>query len=134
MPLHGLHHYTLRPADLEATKDFYVDLLGLEVGYRPPLAFPGYWLYTGGQPTVHLIGPRESERDLPAREPGQTGLLDHVAFSCSGLPAMKAALAERDIAYEERVIPRDGQIQLFLKDPNGVSVELNYPDTEMRAA
>ena len=48
MPLHGLHHYTLRPVDLEATKDFYVDLLGLEVGHRPPLAFPGYWLYTGG--------------------------------------------------------------------------------------
>ena len=134
MPLHGLHHYTLRPVDLEATKDFYVDLLGLEVGYRPPLAFPGYWLYTGGQPTVHLIGPREAERDLPPRASGQTGLLDHVAFSCSGLPAMKATLAGRGIAYEERVVPRDGQIQLFLKDPNGVAVELNYPDTDAKAA
>ena len=46
---------------------------------------------------------------------------------------MKAALAERGIRYEERVVPRDGQIQLFLKDPNGVSVELNYPDSEARA-
>ena len=134
MPLHGLHHYTLRPVDLQATKDFYVGLLGLEVGYRPPLAFPGYWLYTGGEPTVHLIGPRESERGLPPREAGETGLLDHVAFSCTGLAAMKAKLAERGVSYEERVIPRDGQVQLFLKDPNGVSVELNYPDTEVRAA
>ena len=114
MPLHGLHHYTLRPVDLEATRDFYVELLGLEVGYRPP--------------------PRDSERGLPPREAGETGLLDHVAFSCSGLAAMKAKLAERGVAYEERVIPRDGQVQLFLKDPNGVSVELNYPDTEGRAA
>ena len=134
MPLHGLHHYTLRPVDLEATKDFYVELLGLEVGYRPPLAFPGYWLYTGGEPTVHLIGPRESERGLPPREAGETGLLDHIAFSCTGLAAMKAKLAERGVAYEERVIPRDGQVQLFLKDPNGVAVELNYPGTEGRAA
>jgi len=133
MPLHGLHHYTLRPVDLEATKAFYVGLLGLEVGYRPPLAFPGYWLYTGGQPTVHLIGPREAERGLPPREAGPTGLLDHIAFSCSGLPAMKAALAGRGVAYEERVIPRDGQIQLFLKDPDGVAVELNSPDTEAKA-
>lgn len=133
MPLHGLHHYTLRPVDLEATKDFYVDLLGLEVGYRPPLAFPGYWLYTGGEPTVHLIGPRESESGRAPREAGETGLLDHVAFSCTGLAAMKARLAERGIRYEERVVPRDGQIQLFLRDPNGVNVELNYPDAEERA-
>lgn len=134
MPLHGLHHYTLRPVDLEETKDWYVDLLGLEVGHRPPLPFPGYWLYTGGQPTVHLIGPRESERDMPPRAAGQTGLLDHVAFSCTGLRAMKARLAERGVEYAERVVPRDGQIQLFLKDPNGVSVELNFPDSEARPA
>ena len=133
MPLNGLHHYTLRPVDLERTKEFYVDLLGLEVGYRPPLAFPGYWLYTGGQPTVHLIGPRESENGRPPREAGETGLLDHVAFSCTGLQAMKAKLAERGLRYEERVVPRDGQVQLFLRDPNGVQVELNYPDTEARA-
>ncbi len=134
MPLHGLHHYTLRPVDLDATKDFYVELLGLEVGPRPAFAFPGYWLYTNGEPTVHLIGPRESDRDLPPRAAGQTGLLDHVAFSCTGLAAMKAKLAGRGVAYQERVVPRDGQIQLFLKDPNGVSVELNFADSEARAA
>ena len=134
MGLNALNHYTIRPADLERTRDFYVDVLGLEVGYRPPLAFPGHWLYTGGQPTVHLIGPRETERDLPPRTAGETGLLDHVAFSCTGLAAMKAKLAERGVEYAERVVPRDGQIQLFLKDPNGVSVELNYPDSEARAA
>lgn len=134
MPLHGLHHYTLRPVDLEETKDWYVELLGLEVGHRPPLPFPGYWLYTGGQPTVHLIGPRDSECDLPPRAAGQTGLLDHVAFSCTGLRAMKAKLAERGVEHAERVVPRDGQIQLFLRDPNGVSVELNFPDSEARAA
>jgi hypothetical protein len=83
---------------------------------------------------VHLIGPRESERGMPPRAAGGTGLLDHVAFSCTGLRAMKAKLAERCIEHQERVVPRDGQIQLFLKDPNGVSVELNFPDSEARAA
>lgn len=134
MPLQGLHHYTIRPVDLEATKDFYVDLLGLEVGYRPPLTFPGYWLYTGGEPTVHLIGPREADKALPVREAGVTGLLDHIAFSCSGLSDMRAKLAERAIQYEQRIVPRDGQVQLFLKDPNGVNVELNYPMAENVAA
>lgn len=133
MPLNGLHHYTLRPVDLEKTKDFYVDLLGLEVGHRPPLGFPGYWLYTGGEPTVHLIGPRDADRGLPPRAAGETGLLDHIAFSCTGLAAMKARLAERGVEYRERVVPRDGQIQIFLHDPNGVAVELNYPQSEAPA-
>jgi catechol 2,3-dioxygenase-like lactoylglutathione lyase family enzyme len=129
MPLHGLNHYTIRTTDLERTKDFYVDVLGLEIGYRPPLGFEGYWLYCGGEPTVHLIGPRERDAHL-AREPGPTGLLDHIAFSCTGLAEMKARLAARGIEHEERVIPRDRQTQLFLFDPDGVAVELNYPPSE----
>lgn len=133
MPLEGLNHYTIRPAELERTKEFYVDVLGLEVGYRPPLAFPGYWLYCGGQPTVHLIGPRAEEGQAARRESGPTGLLDHIAFSCTGLAEMKQRLQQRGIRHEERVIPRDRQTQLFLRDPDGVAVELNYPPKETPA-
>ncbi|WP_431269702.1 VOC family protein [Dankookia sp. P2] len=61
MPLEGLNHYTIRPVDLERTRQFYEDVLGLHVGYRPPLNFPGYWLYVGDNPTVHLIGPRADD-------------------------------------------------------------------------
>jgi catechol 2,3-dioxygenase-like lactoylglutathione lyase family enzyme len=50
MGLGGLQHYTIEPSDLERTKDFYCDVLGLENGDRPPLDFPGYWLYSGGTP------------------------------------------------------------------------------------
>ncbi len=130
MPLHALNHFTIRPVDLENTKDFYAEVLGLPIGYRPPLGFPGYWLYCGDVPTVHLIGPRENEAGMPARTPGATGLLDHIAFSCTGLAAMKANLQRRGIAFEERVIPRDRQTQLFLRDPDGIAVELNYPPDE----
>src|SRR5258705_3733498 len=52
MGLGGLQHYTIEPSDLERTKDFYCDVLGLENGDRPPLDFPGYWLYSGGSATV----------------------------------------------------------------------------------
>ena len=134
MPLNGLHHFTLRPADLEATRVFYVNLLGLRVGERPPLPFPGYWLYTGDQAVLHLIGPRERDAVLPPREPGPTGLLDHIAFSCTGLVQMRERLAARNTAFEERIIPRDGQIQLFMRDPNGVMVELFYAIEEAAAA
>ena len=134
MALEGLNHYTIRPVDLERTKEFYEDVLGLQVGYRPPLSFPGYWLYVGDNPTGHLIGPRADDAHPKHREAGPTGLLDHIAFTCTGLAEMKARLAQRGIKHEERVIPRDRQTQLFILDPDGVAVELNYPPEETPAA
>jgi catechol 2,3-dioxygenase-like lactoylglutathione lyase family enzyme len=136
MPLNGLNHYSIRAADLDRTKNFYTDVLGLKDGYRPPLNFPGYWLYIGDAPIVHLLGPRPPEREvgLLPRKVGPTGLLDHIAFSCTGLAAMKDNLKKHGIEYEERVIPRDRQTQLFLHDPDGVAVELNYPPAETAAA
>ena len=128
MGLNALNHFTIRPVDLERTKDFYCDVLGLPVGYRPPLGFDGYWLYCGDIPTVHLIGPRAG--DDAVRAIGPTGLLDHIAFSCTGLAAMRASLAARGIAHSERIIPRDRQTQIFLHDPDGVAVELNFPPNE----
>ena len=133
MPLHALNHFTICPADLEATKDFYAGVLGLDVGYRPPLNFPGYWLYSAGTATVHLIGFRAGENAAQRKET-KTGRLDHIAFACTGLKQMKAKLKKHDIKYEERVLPRDRQTQLFLRDPDGIAVELNFPSHETQAA
>lgn len=135
MPALSLNHYTIRPRDLDATKDFYVDIVGLTVGERPPLPFPGYWLYCGGNPTVHLIGKREIETPIIDPQPGtaKTTRLDHIAFAAENLPAMKKILADRAIAYEERILPRLGQTQLFFPDPDGIDVELNFPSAETPA-
>jgi len=59
MGLDALHHVTVKTDDLDATRDFYSEVLGLEVGFRPDLDFPGYWLYCGPVPVVHLV-PREN--------------------------------------------------------------------------
>ena len=64
MPLHALNHFTITPVDLDATKDFYSGVLGLDVGYRPPLNFPGYWLYSAGAATVEG---RQARMKLPVR-------------------------------------------------------------------
>ena len=47
MPLEVMEHVNIRAADMEATKDFYCDVLGMRVGERPPFDFPGYWIYLG---------------------------------------------------------------------------------------
>lgn len=135
MPAQSLNHYTIMTRDLEATKNFYCDVVGLTVGDRPPLGFPGYWLYCGGIPTVHLLGYRPIDPVIPdgPSYPAKTGRLDHIAFSCVGLKEMRENLKTRGLKYDERVLPRLNMTQLFYLDPDGVAVECNFPAEETEA-
>ena len=130
MPIGALNHFTVYCVDLEASRAFYRDVLGLTDGDRPPLGFPGAWLYSAGHPSVHLVGPREGDAAKPPRRAQPTGQFDHIAFSATGLASMRATLQAHNIAFRENVVPRDGQTQLFFHDPDGVAVELNYPPEE----
>ena len=93
MALGGLQHFTIEPQDLERSKSFYVDVLGLEVGHRPPLDFPGYWLYSGGAATVHLMGTRKPREGIVVRGTEKkfedTGRLDHVAFAATDVDGVR---------------------------------------------
>jgi catechol 2,3-dioxygenase-like lactoylglutathione lyase family enzyme len=130
MGLQQLQHYTIEPKDMEATKNFYIDVLGLEVGDRPPLGFPRYWLYSGGVATVHLLGPREPGDGVVVRPAGKdlgpTGRFDHIAFAATDLKAMRARLKQHGVKYRENLIARVNVAQIFLYDPDGVGVELNF--------
>ena len=128
MPALALNHYTIRVRDLEDTRRFYEDIVGLETGDRPPLAFPGYWLYCGGMPVVHLIGQREGDQEIEGAP--EAGRLDHIAFSAENLKLMKDRLAANKISYDERVLPRLNMTQLFFKDPDGINIEFNFPPSE----
>jgi catechol 2,3-dioxygenase-like lactoylglutathione lyase family enzyme len=137
MPAKTLHHYTIQARDLEKTKDFYRDVVGLTVGDRPPLSFPGYWLYAGDVPVVHLLGYQAGAKlvnDGPSY-PADTGRLDHIAFNCENLKEMRSILQTRGVRFEERVLPRMNMTQLFYLDPDGITVECNFPpaETEKRA-
>jgi catechol 2,3-dioxygenase-like lactoylglutathione lyase family enzyme len=130
MPLGALQHYTIEPSNLEATKDFYCDVLGLKNGDRPPLGFPGYWLYSGGVATVHLLGPRQPREGVVIRGEKKfddTGRFDHIAFAASDIDEVRARLASKSVKFRENTVPRTGAKQIFLYDPDGVGVELNFP-------
>jgi catechol 2,3-dioxygenase-like lactoylglutathione lyase family enzyme len=138
MPLGVLQHYTIEPSDLERTKDFYCDVLGLENGDRPPLGFPGYWLYSGGVATVHLLGERKPREGIVVRGTEKkfddTGRFDHIAFAASDMAGMRKRLKERGVEFREQIVPRTGAGQIFLYDPDGVGVELNFPPEDAKAA
>jgi catechol 2,3-dioxygenase-like lactoylglutathione lyase family enzyme len=124
MAVDQLEHFTIRCKNLEVTRDFYRDYIGLEVGARPNLPFKGYWLYLGGIPVVHLV--EESER--AEREQGRhtTGGLDHIAFRGTELEATVAKLRRGDIKFREAAIPDFRLHQIFLHDPDGIQIELNF--------
>jgi len=119
MRVHRLDHVNIRTRHLEATKDFYVEAIGLRLGGRPPFTFAGYWLYDDNIAVIHL-----AEEDASVAT--GTGPIDHVSFRVSGLAAARERLAELGIPFTERVVPRNGDVQLFLTDPNGVSIELTF--------
>ena len=89
-----LHHVTLKTDDLEATRDFYSNVLGLEVGFRPDLEFPGYWLNSGDVPVVHLEPRENAIGGGPSRD---TGPFDHFAFLASEFDGIKAKLERNGI-------------------------------------
>ena len=131
MPLGGLQHFTIEPQDLERSKNFYVNVLGLEVGDRPPLDFPGYWLYSGGNATVHLMGTRKPREGIVVRGTDKrfedAGRLDHIAFAATDVDGVRKRLIANSVKFREQIVPRTGDTQFFLYDPDGVGVELSFP-------
>ena len=138
MPLGVLQHFTIEPSDLERTKTFYCEVLGLEDGDRPPLGFPGYWLYSGGVATVHLLGERKPREGIVVRGSEKkfddTGRFDHIAFAATDLAGVRARLKKHNVKFREQVVPRTGAGQIFLYDPDGVGVELNFDPDEVKKA
>lgn len=123
MLLTQLNHVTVRTDDLEGTKDFYQDLLGLTVGPRPPLGFPGYWLYSGEDAVVHLVPKSNGIGGGPSPD---TGNFDHIAFTASNFRLMRDRLKNRGVKFHEQQIPETSIHQIFLADPNNVMIELNF--------
>ncbi len=121
MTVSALDHFTIMTADLVASVAFYTEILGLADGPRPAFDAPGAWLYCDDRPLVHLI-------TGGAGKDSGTGAIDHVAFRASGLADYIARLNERGIAYRERDVPGQPLHQLFLADPDGITIEINFRD------
>ncbi|MGJ4884488.1 MULTISPECIES: VOC family protein [unclassified Bradyrhizobium] len=124
-----LDHFNIRTRNLAETVRFYEDVLGLENGARPNFAFPGAWMYSEGRPVVHLV---DISPTSEAQKP-DSGVVHHVAFVSRGFAGMKARLAAKGMPFEARQVPGGELWQIFVRDPNGVMIELNYEAAKERA-
>jgi len=119
----GINHFTILTDDVPGTVRFYQDVLGLTEGWRPNLGFAGAWLYSNGTPVLHIVGGK-------SREQLQPGVIDHMAFSATGLADALATLTARGVQHVYRQQPESGTWQVFFHDPNGARVELDFAAEE----
>ena len=102
-------------------RDFYCDVVGLSEGFRPAFERFGFWLYIGDKDVLHLITPKDGD----ARS-SQKSSFDHVAFKTSDYEGVLKKLKTLNIPFEEKPIPEMKNHQIFLRDPAGNRVELNF--------
>ncbi len=133
MPLTKLEHYLVMTDDIDATRDFYRDVIGLEVGFRAALGFPGYWLYLDDTPVIHIaewetytVHSHQLGIPVTTRANGTTGVFDHIAFNGNNVQEMIERLTRLNVPYHRNDVPHVGLVQLFVFDPNGLKIELNY--------
>jgi catechol 2,3-dioxygenase-like lactoylglutathione lyase family enzyme len=122
MTIEGMNHFNVLTNDVEATRRFYVDVLGLEQGYRPPFNFDGLWLYAGGRPILHISASKVPD--------SSAGVIDHIAFSAKDLKATIARLQAGAIEYRLTRQVGTNLWQVFCHDPMGARVELDFDGAE----
>jgi catechol 2,3-dioxygenase-like lactoylglutathione lyase family enzyme len=123
MEIQRLEHININVADLDASVAFYRDVIGLEQGIRPNFKNKGAWLYAGEIPIVHLTYGR-CEAQVGS------GTFDHFALRAHGSEAFIDNLKKKNVDFDERRVPDQRIHQIFIKDPDGIIVEINF-DNEM---
>jgi catechol 2,3-dioxygenase-like lactoylglutathione lyase family enzyme len=132
VPLTKLEHYLVLTHNIDTTRDFYVDVLGMETGFRPPLGFPGHWVYIGDTPVIHIAEwttytARQKSKGSFVTTPAEgTGPVDHIAFGAQDYDGVLARVRKHGVSVRENNNPGNIVRQLFLFDPNGVQIEINF--------
>ena len=102
-------------------RDFYCDVVGLSEGFRPVFERFGFWLYIGDKDVLHIITPKEGDG-----RSAKKSSFDHIAFKTGDYEGVLKKLKSLNIPFEEKPIPGMTAHQIFLRDPAGNRVELNF--------
>jgi catechol 2,3-dioxygenase-like lactoylglutathione lyase family enzyme len=127
MAVAALDHVLVLSDDIDGSRDFYCATVGVTVGERPPLPFPGYWLYAGGRPCLHI-----ADRAIYSEHAGgiglraaRAGVVDHLAFTATNYDEAAQLLERGGVSAVRNEVPEAGLRQLFFDGPDGVRLEVN---------
>ena len=132
MPITAINHYLIVSKNLERSRRFYEKVLGMKRAPRPDFGFPGYWMQTGKEICVHLASQKPNrirDRYLLKKHPRGThgsGSVDHIAFLARKPLELKKRIERHGVKLHYRSFPDARLFQIFLKDPDDVTIELNF--------
>jgi lactoylglutathione lyase len=115
------NHVSIHVEDMEESVRFYTEVLGMERLPSPNFEMPVEWLRLGDQ-QLHLF-----RRETPAPQ------FHHLALDVDDFEAVYKRAQElgvvdrRTLAPDVRELP-DGSVQMYLRDPAGNLVEIDWPD------
>jgi catechol 2,3-dioxygenase-like lactoylglutathione lyase family enzyme len=131
MPITHMQHFMVLAKDLEKTRAFYCDVLGLTSGPRPPFRFKGLWIYAGEVACIHVADrasydqtSRTEANPADAVDHG-SGSVDHIAFAATNCDELTASFTRHGVPYRTTQVPGKDLRQLFVFDPDGVQIEIN---------
>jgi catechol 2,3-dioxygenase-like lactoylglutathione lyase family enzyme len=138
MTISHIEHFLVAADDIDATRDWYARVLGMKPGAHPDFGFPVHWMYLGDTDIVHIGPSAKQAGEIQKKFLGRTsqdigagtGALDHIAFRATGLRGMLEHLKKEKISFTQRRANGQALFQLFLYDPNGIKIELNYASGE----
>jgi catechol 2,3-dioxygenase-like lactoylglutathione lyase family enzyme len=143
MGIRRLEHCNILTPKYAETLTFYADVLGMKIGPSPANDIKeSAWIYDGaGTAVVHVqrVDPANPEHrfgmvkkrlgdlvgPLEMSQLKGGGAIEHIAFECDDYDETAAMLSKAKIAFA-RNGSSAGFRQLFLNDPNGVTLELNF--------
>ena len=123
----GLYHYNIRSEKktMYKLRDFYTNIVGLEIKYRPPYESDGFWLYIGDKDVLHLAETKPGDK----KELNINTTFDHAAFKAKNIEKYVDVLKKNKIDFYTRIVPKIGKKQIFFKDPVGNGIELYFVDS-----
>ena len=128
MTVNALDHINIQTVALADTVRFFADVLDLRAGDPPPGLDPAriQWMFDGaGRALFHLSTAGSLQAGEASGGEG-TGALHHVALDCSGHAGMIERLDALSLPYRCNDVASIGLKQVFVTEPNGVLLELNF--------
>jgi catechol 2,3-dioxygenase-like lactoylglutathione lyase family enzyme len=128
MAITQMQHYMVLSKDLEKTRHFYCDVLGLRTGPRPPFDFEGLWIYVGDVAVVHVATQTSYEVSGRVEAAGRrhgSGSVDHIAFAADNYDELVSSFDRHGVKYRATRVPASDLRQLFVLDPDGIQIEIN---------
>ncbi len=123
MPILAIDHVNIRTPDMAGTIAFFRDMLEMEITAAPgrQVEHNAWLLDQAGRAVIHLL------RQKPGAPVGDdNGAFDHVALECSGYDALLERLGRNGYRVRTNEVAEIGLRQIFVHEPNGVLLELNF--------